>query len=138
MAAVDSKILTQHELEIMKIIWKLEHATVREAYEQLRKRKRVAYTTVLTMMKILADKGFLRRCGSEGRAHVYEPTRPQGSVLSGMVEEFVDRVFNGSVQPLVLSLLRDRRLSEVELTELRAMIDENDRSEENDHAVGDR
>ena len=66
----------------------------------------MAYTTVMTMMNILESKGHLVK-RPEGRAYVYEPSQAQTQVISGMVQDFVDRVFDGAAQPLVLSLLRE-------------------------------
>ncbi len=105
----------------MKIVWKTGPATVREVYETLRERRRVAYTTVLTMMNILEAKGYLTK-DREERAHVYRPARAEQTVVRSMVREFVDRVFNGSAQPLLLHLVRDRRLSESEVEELVRMV----------------
>jgi len=121
-----SSTLTERELAIMKIVWELETATVRATYEALREREdTVAYTTVMTMMNILEEKRYLRKT-RESRAFVYEPVRPRSEVISGMVQEFVDRVFNGSARPLVLNLLEERRLSEEELQEIRRMIQEDE------------
>ncbi len=110
----------------MKIVWKAGRATVREVYETLLERRKVAYTTVLTMMKILETKGYLAKDRDE-RAHVYRPARAEQSVVRGMVREFVDRVFNGSAQPLLLHLVKDRRLSERELEELARMLKESEK-----------
>jgi BlaI family transcriptional regulator, penicillinase repressor len=115
--------LTPQELAIMKIVWKAGQATVREVYEALRVQRKVAYTTILTMMKILEGKGYLSR-DSEERAHVYRPTRPEQTVVRSMVRDFIDRVFNGSAQPLLLHLVRDRKLSEDEMEELRRLLEE--------------
>lgn len=107
----------------MKLVWQLETCTVRQVYEALLESRAVAYTTVMTMMKILEEKKYLDK-HQEGRAYVYQPTKPKVEVISGMVQEFVDRVFNGSIEPLVLSLMRDKKLSQVELEELAQMIEE--------------
>jgi BlaI family transcriptional regulator, penicillinase repressor len=117
--------LTAQELEIMKVIWTLEKATVRQVYETLLERRRIAYTTVMTMMNILEQKGYLtKRAGDKkaDRAFVYQPAQPQKQVIRSMVREFVDRVFNGSAEPLVAHLVEDRRLSEKDLEEIRRMI----------------
>jgi len=111
-----STTLTDQELEIMKIVWQLERATVRDVYEALLERRKIAYTTVMTMMKILEQKQYLKKT-LEDRAYLYCPTRPKNQVIRGMVREFVDRVFNGSAQPLLLHLGEDRRLTEKELRE---------------------
>ncbi len=116
-----AKGLTAQELEIMKVVWKLESATVRQVYELLLKKRHIAYTTVMTMMKILEQKGFLKR-RQEERAYVYTPAQPQKQVLGSMVREFVNRVFNGSAEPLLLHLVEDRHLTEKDLEEIRKTI----------------
>jgi len=112
--------LTDHELEIMKVVWDLGKATVRDVYEALLERRRVAYTTVMTMMKILEGKGYLKKT-SEERAHVYQATQPRQQVIHGMVREFVNRVFNGSAQPLLMHLVRHEGLTPKELAEIARM-----------------
>ncbi|HVT95450.1 MAG TPA: BlaI/MecI/CopY family transcriptional regulator [Bryobacteraceae bacterium] len=114
-------VLTDQELEIMKVIWELGAATVRDVYEALLDRRKIAYTTVMTMMKILEQKGHLRR-KLDDRAYVYQPTRPKQQVVRSMVREFVDRVFNGSAQPLLLHLLEDQNLTPKDLDEIARMI----------------
>lgn len=101
----------------MKIVWRAGPSSVRDVYETLRRERSVAYTTVLTMMKILERKGHLRS-RTEGRAHIYTPVRAEQHVLRDMVREFLNRVFNGSAEPLVQHLVRDGRLSESELREI--------------------
>jgi BlaI family penicillinase repressor len=113
--------LTEQELEIMKIVWRLEHATVRDVYEELLKHRKVAYTTVMTMMKILENKKHLKKT-QEDRAYVYRPTKPKNQVLGGMVREFVNRVFNGSAEPLLMHLIEDSNLTQKELDDIARMI----------------
>ena len=105
----------------MKVIWKLEKANVRQVYETLLERRRIAYTTVMTMMNILEQKGYLTKRQVD-RAYVYQPAQPQKQVIRSMVREFLDRVFNGSAEPLVAHLLEDRRLTEEDLEEIRRTI----------------
>ncbi|MBE3098155.1 MAG: BlaI/MecI/CopY family transcriptional regulator [Planctomycetes bacterium] len=116
-----SATLTPQELEIMKVVWQKGDVTVRDVYETLLERRRIAYTSVMTMMKILEGKGHLRRRREE-RAFVYRATRPKAAVVRSMVREFVDRVFNGSAQPLLVHLVKDRRLTEEELDEVTRLI----------------
>ena len=118
-----SPILTDVELEIMKVVWGREKATVRDVYETLLERRKIAYTTVMTMMKILEQKKYLRKT-QDDRAFVYRPTKPKKQVIQGMVREFVDRVFNGSAEPLLLHLVEDRKLSGKDLDEISRMIRE--------------
>lgn len=118
-----SRTLTEQELEIMKVVWELGPATVREVYEKLLKRRRIAYTTVMTMMNILEDKKHLKKRPQE-RAYIYEPTQPKARVLKALVQDFVARVFNGSAEPLLVQLVKDRRLSKKELREILRTIEE--------------
>src|SRR5713226_10315175 len=113
--------LTGQELEIMKIVWERESATVRDVYEALLERRKIAYTTVMTMMKILEQKKHLKKSQAE-KAYVYRPARPKNQVIKGMVREFVDRVFNGSAEPLLVHLVEDRRLSEKDLREIAHLV----------------
>jgi predicted transcriptional regulator len=110
--------LTEQELEIMKVVWRLGTPTVRQVYEDLLERRRIAYTTVMTMMNILEQKGYLKKRQGE-RAYVYAPSQPQKQVIRSMVREFVDRVFNGAAEPLLLHLVEDERLTAKDLEDIR-------------------
>jgi predicted transcriptional regulator len=116
-----ASVLTEQELEIMKIVWELASATVRDVYEELRARRRIAYTTVMTMMNILEQKGHLKKSRHD-RAYVYQATRPKKQVVGEMVRDFVGRVFDGAAQPLLVHLVQDRKLDEKDLEELRRMV----------------
>ncbi len=106
----------------MKVVWQLDKATVRDVYETLLEKRTVAYTTVMTMMKILEDKGFLKKTQTE-RAHVYRPTRPRQQVVGAMVRDFVDRVFDGAAGGLLLHLAKDGRLTRAERARIRDLIE---------------
>ena len=101
----------------MKIVWERDKATVRDVYEALLERRKVAYTTVMTMMKILEQKGFLKK-SQEDRAHVYRPAQPKRQVIGAMVQEFVNRVFHGSAEPLLVHLVEEHHLSRKDLEEI--------------------
>lgn len=116
-----SPTLTEQELEIMKIVWARDSATVRDVYEALLERRKIAYTTVMTMMKILEQKKYLLKT-QEDRAYIYRPAKPKNQVIKGMVREFVNRVFNGSAEPLLVHLIEDQRLSKKDLEEIAQMI----------------
>jgi predicted transcriptional regulator len=120
-----SDTLTGLELEIMKVIWPLGHATVREVYDDLKRRRTIAYTTVQTMMNILETKGHLKKQPGE-KAQTYAPVRRQQQVVRSMVREFVDRVFDGSARPLLVHLLKEKGLTERERRELRRLLDKED------------
>jgi BlaI family penicillinase repressor len=115
--------LTPQELAIMKVVWKLETATVRDVFEHLQSRRPVAYTTVLTMMKILEQKGYVKKTRDE-RAFVYRATQPRSQVIGGMVREFVDRVFDGASRPMLLHLVKQTKLSDKERKALLRAIEE--------------
>jgi len=106
----------------MKVVWRLDKATVREVYDALRERRTVAYTTVMTMMKILEEKGFLKKTQVE-RAYLYRPSRPRQQVLGAMVRDFVDRVFDGAAEGLLLHLAKDGRLSKDERQRIKRLIE---------------
>jgi BlaI family transcriptional regulator, penicillinase repressor len=122
MALKSKPVLTRQELALMKVVWRAGHATVREVYEALREERRVAYTTVMTMLNILESKGYLRK-EPEGRAYRYHPTQPERRVMTALVRDFVDRVFDGAATPLLAHLVTDTRLSKPERDALRRLID---------------
>ena len=113
----------QQQLEIMKIIWDLGEATVREVYEILLRRRKIAYTTIMTMMNILEETRYLKK-RAEDKAYLYRPTQAKGKVIKAMVQDFVSRVFNGSAQPLLVQLVKDRHLSEKDLQQIARQIKE--------------
>ena len=103
------------EREVMNLAWEQPEITVRECCSRLG--SGVAYTTVMTTMRILERKGQLK-VSRKDRAHVYRPARPRQRVLAEMVREFVDRVFGGAAEALVQHLVRDRHLTEHDLREI--------------------
>jgi predicted transcriptional regulator len=117
--------LTTQELSIMKVIWRLGNATVREVYEAIRENRRIAYTTVMTMMNILESKGYLtKEKEKEERAYRYRPARAEQATISSMVSEFVDRVFDGAARPLLLHLVKTGKLTQKERAELLRLMKE--------------
>jgi predicted transcriptional regulator len=120
-----SRTLTPLELEIMKVVWRRGEATGRDVYEDLLEHRKIAYTTVMTMMKVLETKGHLAK-RREDAAHVYRSTRTKRVVLRSMVRDFLDRVFDGSAEPLLVHLVEDRKLSEDQLDDLLRKIRESE------------
>jgi BlaI family transcriptional regulator, penicillinase repressor len=116
-----TKTLTEQELEIMKVIWDRGEATVRDVVASLSEQRQIAYTTVMTMMNILEQKGHLKKWQVD-RAFVYKPAHAQEQVIGSMVRDFVDRVFNGSAAPLLVHLVDDKKLTEKELNEIREIV----------------
>jgi len=115
--------LTPQELAIMKVVWRLDKATVRDVYEALREKRPVAYTTVMTMMKILEEKGYLKKALVE-RAHVYRPAQRRQQVVGAMVRDFVDRVFDGAPDDLLVHLAKDNKLTDKQRRIVKQLIEE--------------
>ncbi len=109
--------LTKLELRIMQVIWKQGPSSVSSVQQHLD--APLAYTTVQTMLNILARKGKLRR-ELEGRAYVYEAAVTEAKALGQGVRDLVDRMFGGSSEDLVLSLLQTRQIDAKKLAELTA------------------
>ena len=116
------RVLGDQELQIMKIVWDRGAVTVRDVYQDLLERRHVAYTTVMTMMNILEQKGYLTKKSGEDRAFVYQPAQSRKAVTGTMVREFLDRVFNGSADPLMAHLIEGRHISAKDLDDLRRTI----------------
>ena len=107
----------------MKLVWTRESATVRDIYEALLERRKIAYTTVMTMMKILEAKGYLKK-RRQDRAFLYRPAHPKNRVIGGMIREFINRVFNGSAEPLLVHLVQEHHIREKDLQKIVRMIEE--------------
>ena len=107
----------------MKVVWSLDQATVRQVYETLRERRSIAYTTVMTMMRILEEKGFLKKALVD-RAHLYKPAKPRQQVVGAMVRDFLDRVFDGVPDRLLLHMAKDNTLSEKQRRVVKQLIEE--------------
>jgi len=112
---------TDLELELLKMIWERGEATVREVYQDLSKHRKIAYTTVLTMMGVLERKGHLEKFAGE-RAYLYRPTQPKDQVVENMVDEFVNRVFRGAAKPLLVHLVEDSNMPAEELAEIERLV----------------
>jgi len=117
--------LTPQELAIMKVVWRLDQATVRDVYEALREARPVAYTTVMTMMRILEDKGYLKKSLVD-RAHLYRPAQRRQQVVGAMLRDFLDRVFDGAPDALFLHLAKDNQLTDKQRRIVKQLIEEID------------
>ncbi len=125
MARRTSRQLTDGEHRIMKVLWEKGTATVAEVAEALAGKDGSAYTTILTMMRIMRDKGYLA-CRKDGRAHVYTPKVDKDAAARKAVRQVLSKFFGGSPGELVLSFLRDEEISTTELDELKRKILEAD------------
>jgi predicted transcriptional regulator len=123
MARKKSLTLTDGEHRIMEVLWERGPATVAEVAEVFEGKDGSAYTTVLTMMRIMRDKGYLS-CRKRGRAHVYTPRVNRETAARKAVRQLLTKFFSGSPGELVLSFLRDEALRPEELDELKRRIQE--------------
>jgi BlaI family transcriptional regulator, penicillinase repressor len=111
---------TPAELEVLRVIWEHGPATVRDVMRALDERGKTgrAYTSVMSLMNVMADKGLLAR-KPEGKAFVYTTKASRAKTLGGMVGDLLDRAFEGSANDLVVHLLEktdDRELAEIRKT----------------------
>ncbi len=114
---------TAREFEILKIVWQLKAAKGRDVYEAISEQRRIAYSTVMTILKILERKGMVRTLRPKGRVLVYQATHTQERVSKEMVHEFVGRVFSGSPESLVLLLIDESDLSLEERRKVKRIIE---------------
>lgn len=115
--------LGESEMEILHHVWELGEANVAQVRERILKTRKVAYTTVMTIMKNLNDKGYLKYY-KDGNTYIYSARKKPEEVQSNLVNGLIDKVFKGSPTALVQTLVKAENLSDSELKELRNMIDD--------------
>ena len=121
MARKKSQTLTEAELRLMDVLWERERATVAEVAAALPPPP-IAYNTVLTTMRILERKGYVRH-EEEGRAYVYIPVVQRDEASSTAVTQLLNRFFGNSPAALALKLVEDKSLDREEINRLKALID---------------
>lgn len=117
----DDKLLTETELELMTILWRLGEGSVSDVIEELPKGRSLAYTSVSTILRILEQKKILKT-RKEGRGHIYIPQIRKAEYEAKTVKHVVDRVFDGTPVALVRQLLDTVKLDESDLRELKDLI----------------
>ncbi len=126
MARRSSRYPTELELEILKILWRDGESSVRHVRKELADFRNLAHTSVMTMMTIMTDKGYLTR-SKKGNYYVYKPHVTEQETTSGMLGDIVDRVFDGSTMAAMVNLLEVGDVDEEELAELRKIIKQKER-----------
>ncbi len=114
--------LSDAQMEIMNAVWDRGEATVADVWKSLAARRKVARSTVLTMLARLQEKGWLR-CDEEGHAFRYRATVPREATLGQVVSRLIDTTFGGSAEGLVMALLHGRGVSKEEARRIKKMID---------------
>ena len=118
---------TSSELEILRVLWLRGPSTVREVHEALSEKKSLGYTTVLKLLQIMTAKGTVRRNETQ-RAHVYEACLPAEQTKRQIAGDMLQRVFEGSTSQLMMHALAGSKASAEEISELRRLLDEYERS----------
>lgn len=121
MTGREKNTLTKLELQIMQVIWKRGTSNVSEVQEELE--QSLAYTTVQTMLNILCRKGKLKRKLS-GRAYVYSAAVSEAKASGHAVRDLVDRMFGGSSEELVMSLIKNKQIDPKRIAELSKRLEE--------------
>jgi BlaI family penicillinase repressor len=124
MARPPSQHPTDGELEILRTLWERGPSSLSEICESLRQGREVATTTVATMLRVMIDKGLVKRKPAR-RGHQWSAAVTQHAAARSMVGKLVDGVFDGSASRLAVHLVQAGQLSPDELTELRKLIDSN-------------
>ena len=121
MARRASRYPTELELEILKILWRNGPSLVRHVRKKLAPFRELAHTSVMTMLTIMTEKGYLKR-SKEGNRYIYRPIVIEEEITSGMIGDIVNRVIDGSTMAAVVNLLETGDIEEQELAELRKII----------------
>jgi len=122
-----SQTLTEAELRLMEVLWKKTRATVAEVASELPPPP-IAYNTVLTTLRILEQKGYVRH-EEEGRAYVYIPLLGRDEASSTALSQLLNRFFGDSPAALALKLVENKHLDHDEITRLKAMIEQYEEGE---------
>ena len=114
--------LGETEMEVLHHVWELDSATVADVHERILRERKVAYTTIMTVMKKLSEKGFLR-FDRDGASYVYSAARSPDDVREGLLRALLEKVFQGSSAALVQTLVRREDISPEEREEIRLMVE---------------
>ena len=126
---INSNTPTATELSILGVLWKIGPSTVRDVHDQLSKSETLGYTSVLKMLQIMHKKNLVKR-DEKQRSHIYRAAKPAEQTQRGLVMDLVDKAFAGSAADLVVRALSAKTISQDELDQVRAFIDQ--KAREND------
>lgn len=112
---------TEGEMEILQVLWKKGHCTVREVHEDLNK-KDAGYTTTLKLMQIMHEKNLVAR-DTSAKTHIYRALITQEKTQQQLVNKMIDNVFNGSAARLVMQALGNQKASKEEIDLIKAYLD---------------
>lgn len=115
--------LGETEMEILHHVWQLKSATVADVRNRIQRERPIAYTTVMTVMRNLASKGYLA-FEKDGNTYIYSPLRSANEVQRSLLRDLVSKVFRGSPTALVQTLVSDEQLSDEDIERIRTLIDD--------------
>jgi BlaI family transcriptional regulator, penicillinase repressor len=122
---LDSIILTRQELQIMKVVWDRGAATVKEVCDAMSQKKVTAYTTILTLMGILEEKGALVHTRS-GRAYVYKPLLSRQQATRNQVHDVLTRFFDGNPEKFIENVIENEVKEPQQLGSVKHLLDSRD------------
>lgn len=114
---------TEGELEVLQLLWEHGPQTVREVMDRLNPTRPRAYTSVMSLLNVMAEKGLVRRT-PQGRAFLYEASVERSSTLGNLIRDLLGRAFEGSASALVAQLLSESHPDSEELDQIRKTIDQ--------------
>lgn len=114
--------LGETEMEVLNHVWDMGEATVKQVRKQILKKREVAYTTIMTVMKNLADKGFLKY-RKDGVTYVYSAAQKPESVRSNLISNLMQKAFKGSPKQLIQALVNSDDLNSDDLADIKKLID---------------
>lgn len=114
---------TEVEMEILQVLWENQPSTVREVVDVLNQSRPRAYTSILSMLNVMYDKGLVER-EMQGRAHVYRARKSRESTLGSVIKDLLGRAFQGSTSSLITQILEQSKPSSAELEEIRKTIED--------------
>ena len=120
LGATLAKGLGPLEMEVLDVVWGMGKATSREIFEKMRERRRLGQSTVLTVLRRLSDRGILHR-DAGGDVYVYSPVVERHELGGRMIDDVINRIFGGAVEPVLAHLMRRKDASGLDLEQLRAL-----------------
>ena len=112
---------TESELEVLKVLWQMGRATVKQVHEEINKTKETGYTTTLKIMQIMFEKGLVSK-NADGKQHIFEAKIGEEDTQKSLLNRFIDSTFQGNAMSLVMQALGNHHASEEELSELKKLI----------------
>lgn len=117
---------TEVELKLLRILWELGPATVKEVHACVNRKEDYAYTGVLRMLQVMLEKGLVTR-DERLRSHVYAPAHSRTAMEGGLVADLTERLFGGSAAALVLAALRAGQVSSEEKARIQELLGKEER-----------